>query len=274
MEIRYCEELENSTNRYLVREDGRIFIENKISGDIREKSVSENSDGYYRVKSAGKCFLVHRIVAQMFIPNPLNKPQVNHLNGIKVDNRVENLEWVTTEENTRHYLTELIKETDMSPVVICKVRKQIIDKSTTGTFLIKRGYKPQVIQTSLKGGYTNSSYIVVRRKELKSNSVDELLRSRMTKLHKAGRRKYTEEDVDKILAEFKLSGEGIAEFSRKRSMCHKVIRSMIEGNYFEDKPYLRKLRRTSNAYYVGIWRVDEYYNTLYEGHIECAKNLI
>lgn len=64
-------------------------------------------DGYHHVKLTkqkhkSKYVLTHRIVAMAFIPNPENKPQVNHKDGVKTNNNVDNLEWVTNLENSLH----------------------------------------------------------------------------------------------------------------------------------------------------------------------------
>lgn len=63
-------------------------------------------DGYLGVvlckNGKTKLIAVHRLVAMHFIPNPENKPQVNHKNGVKNDNAAENLEWVTQSENMKH----------------------------------------------------------------------------------------------------------------------------------------------------------------------------
>ncbi|CAH9011326.1 putative NUMOD4 motif-containing HNH endonuclease [Vibrio phage 249E41-1] len=71
-----------------------------------------NKKGYLRFSlslGGGKketCF-VHRMVAIVFIPNPLNLPEVNHINGDKKDNRVDNLEWVSAKKNKEHAMKVL-----------------------------------------------------------------------------------------------------------------------------------------------------------------------
>lgn len=64
---------------------------------------------FYDHKGKRKTLKFHRIVAQSFIPNPNILPEVNHINGIKDDNRVTNLEWVTTRANVAHYLERGLK---------------------------------------------------------------------------------------------------------------------------------------------------------------------
>lgn len=90
----------------------KTFFKTKLH--ILTPSVN-NSKGYKRLAITQldgtiKTLSVHRLVALTYIPNPENKSQVNHINGDKLDNRVENLEWVTNDENMAHAALNLEKK--------------------------------------------------------------------------------------------------------------------------------------------------------------------
>lgn len=93
-------EIENYSN-YLVSDDGRIF--NKKGHEIKQRL---NRDGYPTIflwkNNKGTCYCVHRRVAIAFISNPENKPCINHKDGNKANNTLDNLEWCTYSENLRH----------------------------------------------------------------------------------------------------------------------------------------------------------------------------
>lgn len=87
---------------YEITKEGQVI--NKKTGRIRK--VQHNQKGYQVLRLAGKGYLISRLVAERYVPNPDNKPQVNHIDGNKDNNCYTNLEWVTNAENRKHAVRE------------------------------------------------------------------------------------------------------------------------------------------------------------------------
>lgn len=116
--MEHWKDIKGWEGRYQISNDGRVRTLNyKRTGRVQVLTGFTDIRGYksvhFRIGGAGskkKYYLIHRLVAELFIPNPENKPFVNHKNGKRDDNRVDNLEWVTRSENEKHKIYVLNKK--------------------------------------------------------------------------------------------------------------------------------------------------------------------
>ncbi len=164
-------DIEGYEGKYQVSDKGRVRGLDRITTDsagrkYKEKGVIKsqrlNSDGYPRVtlskKSKKKNHRTYRLVAIAFIPNLENKPQINHINGIKTDNRTENLEWCTIQENIKHS-----NETGLAKVVSGEKHMwaKLKDKEVLEIFRRSHTDEPQ---RSIAKDYNTSISVVSRIK--------------------------------------------------------------------------------------------------------------
>lgn len=92
-----------------ISENGDIRLTENINKYKKGRVLVQisNDKGYKRIRLYGKMYSVHRLVAEAFIPNPNNLPEVNHKNGIRNDNNVNNLEWCSHRDNILYSINVL-----------------------------------------------------------------------------------------------------------------------------------------------------------------------
>jgi len=107
-------------NKYLISKNGAVV---SIQPGKRNKFLSKRIDrgGYQTVRlnkdGITSTHFIHRLIAASYIPNPENKSFINHINGIKTDNRIANLEWCTHAENMQHAYDSGIIKIKSKPVL-------------------------------------------------------------------------------------------------------------------------------------------------------------
>ena len=104
--------IDNISTQYYITEDGKCY--NDRTGKYL-KGQENYKNGYFSYNltlpdGRKKRMYAHRLVAQAYIPNPNNKEQINHIDGNKLNNTVDNLEWVTGQENVQHSIENELKQ--------------------------------------------------------------------------------------------------------------------------------------------------------------------
>lgn len=143
--------------RYVVSNTGKV----KRADVDKTMKFSVNKKGYLKValsaRGALKSCAVHRVVAFAFLENPENKPEVNHINGVKMENNVENLEWCTRDGNIAHAINTGLRDyksmtgekSHLSKLTEKEVREIRLLRSGTKLTLLKIAKKYNVTKDAI-----------------------------------------------------------------------------------------------------------------------------
>lgn len=156
----------------------------KVKQNEIEVKTYQDKRGYVRVSlnngKANTC-LVHRLVAEAFIPNPENKPEVNHIDGNKQNNCISNLEWVTRGENVRHSIETGLKIKITDEVILQrKISGEKFKRFCRSKGLTQKdvsnilGISLPTVQAYYTGVRSPKDYMKYRMKERLGLNVDEI----------------------------------------------------------------------------------------------------
>jgi hypothetical protein len=110
-------------NKYEIHKNG-IIIKLKTNQPI--KQYIHKTKGYVFVSLGNnRSVLLHRIIAKTFISNPNNYPEVNHIDGNKLNNDISNLEWCTAKQNTKHAIINNLRKTPKGKQIINTITNQV-----------------------------------------------------------------------------------------------------------------------------------------------------
>lgn len=220
-------------DQYRVTKSGKVW-----SMKHRRFLKPELSNGYYRITLWSSILnhkvriLLHRLVAQTFIPNPRNLPYVNHKDGNKLNCSVYNLEWCTAEYNTRHAIkTGLIKtEADSR---LAKLTKQqvfeIYDLHDAGfdnkEIAIEYDVSDTLIKTITRGERWTKAY-----KEYYGQD---------STFERPKRKRIPIETIQYILHEYYFNNKNTVELEKELDICNSYIGGIVRGKYYNEE--FRKL---------------------------------
>lgn len=130
---------------YEISNTGRIYTTKRFK-HRKELTPYCKPNGYLQIKLSNDGVkhheYIHRLVAQAFLPNPDNLPEVNHIDGNKLNNNVENLEWCSRLDNMQHYFDNKVKQLDKDGNVIaihknCRAAAIALGKPTSYTTILQ-----------------------------------------------------------------------------------------------------------------------------------------